>query len=62
MLISRKLAVKVRGRLGIIAGYIETAKPEKALAAVHDLVELINSRIETREDEQARAKREESSS
>jgi hypothetical protein len=59
MLISRKLARKVHSHHTVIIDLIRDGKSEAAITAIHALTKLIERYIESPEDEQARAQREE---
>lgn len=60
LLISRKLAHKLQNKLQIIMAKVEERNAEMAIAACREMSMLINSCVESKDDEQARSMREES--
>lgn len=61
MLISRKLAHKAQNQLQVIMSLIEVRDAQEAIREIRKLSLLIAGHIETREEEQARAARDEGS-
>lgn len=61
-LISRGLANKLTNRLFQISSLVQLGDKELALKSIDDMAKFLNRFVETRDDEQSRAKRDESQS
>jgi hypothetical protein len=60
LVVSRDMAWKICDRLAQVKGEIQLGRTEKAQATIDKLVAFVNSKIETPEDAEARARREHS--